>query len=165
MISSDVTATIQNGDLQRLRSLAETHGAESIRLEAEPEELTSLHLAAGAGQIEIVEYLLSESVKADPNATRINSFTPLHAAAMNGQTEICKALLNKGARVNAQTSPQGYAPLHSAAFGGYAETVQLLLAYGANPALLNYRNERPLETARRQNQSVVVKLLEEAAQQ
>ena len=151
-----------NGDVASLARLAETEGAVAIRLEAEPEELTALHLAAGAGQLEAVNYLLSAAVGADPRAARVNNFTPLHAAAMHGHAAVCEILLLAGAEVNVQTSPQGYAPLHSAAFAGHMDAIKILLAHAANPELLNYRGERPADTARRQGQGEAEQLLRAA---
>jgi ankyrin repeat protein len=141
------------GDVVALARLVDSEGPVAVRLEAEPQELTALHLAAGAGQLEAVNYLLSAAVGADPRAARINNFTPLHAAAMHGYAAVCEVLLRAGAEVNIQTSPQGYAPLHSAAFAGHLEAIKVLLAHGANAGLLNYRQERPADTAKRQGQS------------
>src|SRR4051812_13279001 len=110
----------------------------------------------------MVEFLLSPAVGADPRAARNNNFTPLHGAAMKGHARVCEALLRAGAGVDVQTSPQGYAPLHSAAFGGHGEAVRVLLAHEADRDLLNYRGERPADTARRQGQ-IQVELVLRAA--
>jgi cytohesin len=132
-----------------LKQLAESHGAEAIRLEDAPEEITGLHHAAASGFPKLVEFYLSPAIGSDPKAARGNNFTPLHSAAMFGHTAICEALLDAGADVNVQTDPQGYAPLHSAAFGGHTETIRSLLSHGADRTLLNYRDERPADTAKR----------------
>jgi ankyrin repeat protein len=150
------------GDVASLARLVATEGPVAVRLDDEPEELTALHLASGAGHLESVNYLLSAAVGADPRAARVNNFTPLHAAAMHGHTAVCEILLRAGAEVNVQTSPQGYAPIHSAAFAGHLETIKVLLAHAADPELLNYRGERPADTARRQGQSKAEQLLRAA---
>jgi ankyrin repeat protein len=150
------------GDVASLARLVEAEGAVAVRLEGLPEELTALHLAAGAGQLEAVNYLLSADVGADPRAARVNNFTALHAAAMHGHAAVCEILLQAGAEVNVQTSPQRYAPLHSAAFAGHMDAIHILLAHAANPELLNYRGERPADTARRQGQSEAQQLLRAA---
>ncbi len=80
---------------------------------------------------------------------------------MVGNSEIVELLLNNGAIVDIQTEPQKYCPLHSASYGGHLDTVKTLLKYGANPNLKNYRNELPIDTARRQNKVNVVLYLEE----
>jgi cytohesin len=149
------------GDLAALKTQAAAHGPETVRAEEDPNELTTLHWAAAVGHLEMVEYLVSEELRADAKAARKNNFTPLHSAAMMGHAAICEALLKAGAPVNVQTAPQGYAPLHSAAFGGHRDAILVLLAHGASRELRNYRNERPVDTARRQNQSHVIGLLED----
>jgi uncharacterized protein len=152
------------GDLASLIRLVENEGPVAVRLEDEPQELAALHIAAAAGQLEAVNYLLSQAVGADPRAARINNFTPLHAAAMYGHAAVCETLLRAGAEVNVQTSPQGYAPLHSAAFAGHLEAIKVLLAHGANPGLLNYRGERPADTAQRQAQTETEQFLRAASE-
>jgi cytohesin len=147
------------GDVAALARLVADHGAEAVRLDGEPEELTALHLAAAAGQLEAVEYILSPAIGADPNAARINNFTPLHSAAMKGHAAVCEVLLRAGAGVNVQTDPQKYAPLHSAAFAGHLAAIRVLLAHGGDCTLTNYRGERPADTARRQGQTEAAHVL------
>jgi ankyrin repeat protein len=149
-----------HGDLSTLQKLANEHGPQAVRAEDDPNELTSLHWAAAGGQREAVEYLLSAEIQADPKAARVNNFTPLHSAAMMGHAAICQVLLGAGTPINTQTSPQGYAALHSAAFGGHLDAIRVLLAHGANRELRNYRNERAVDTAKRQNQNHVIGVLQ-----
>lgn len=155
-----IVAAALQGDLQLLVRIVEAVGPLTARLDDDPDELTTLHMACSAGHCGLVEYLLSSAVGSDPCAARRNAFTPLHAAAMNGHTEVCRQLIGHGAYANAQTDPQGYSPLHSAAFGGHVDTVSLLLASGADPRLRNYRNETPAEAARRAGQVEVARRLE-----
>lgn len=145
---AEVESLVINGDLPGLRTFM-AEGVD-ILLQREPDELTSLQLAASEGHRDLVAWLLSPEVHADVRARRNNSFTALHAAAMKGHTDILKLLLDAGAEVDAQTQPQGYAALHSAAFGGHMEAVQLLLSAGASTEFKNYRDETADETARRQ---------------
>ena len=152
---------VTNGDVQQLQILLDTYGAKAIRADDHPQQLTALHWAAAAGNLEVVCFLLCERVKADPQAARINNFTPLHAAAMHGYARVCEQLLFAGANANVQTIPQGYAPLHSAAFAGHLQAIKVLVARGADLDLRNYRNERPVDTARRQSQSQTVTFLEQ----
>ena len=80
---------------------------------------------------------------------------------MNGFTSIVELLIEKGANVNVQTDPQKYAPVHSASFGGHLETIKVLVNNGADLNLRNYRNELPIDTAKRQNQMETIKYFEE----
>jgi len=159
-ITDAVKHAASTGDLAALRQLLDTHGVAVVRGDDNPGELTTLHWAAATGNVETVRFLMDLPIGADPCAARGNNFTPLHAAAMHGHTEVCETLLAAGADVNAQTNPQGYAPLHSAAFAGHVETIRVLLDYGANRELLNYRGERPVDTARRTGQAEAVRMLE-----
>lgn len=163
-VPAPLTTTIQraaaNGDVGVLAELVASRGADVVRLDHDPQELTSLHLAAAGGHVAAVEYLLSPAVGADPRAARINNFTPLHSAAMKGHARVCEILLRAGARIDVQTVPQGYAALHSAAFAGHVEALRVLLRHGANRTLVNYRKERPADTARRQGQIEAARLLD-----
>lgn len=162
--AEDLTDTVfqaaEANEVSTLARVLDEHGAQVLRQDSEPSQLTTLHLAAARGSKEAVDYPLSAAAKADPKAARSNNFTPVHAAAMHGHTEICEVLLRDGAQVNIQTDPQKYAPLHSAAFAGHVDTIKLLLANGADRDLLNHRGERAIDTARRQNQIVAIAVLE-----
>ncbi|MFP4103852.1 ankyrin repeat domain-containing protein [Coleofasciculus sp.] len=164
LLREETIQAIEQSDLNRLQELVKLHSALAVRLDEDPDNTTALHIAAACGDWQIVNYLVSEAVQADPSAARINNFTPLHAAAMFGHTDVCQLLIDSGATVNIQTDPQGYAPLHSAAYGGHLDTIKVLLAHGANPALRNYRNEYPVDTAKRQNQQHVVSFLSKLSQ-
>jgi cytohesin len=159
-IAGVVQAAAKVGDVAALGRLVAEYGGPAVRLDGDPEELTALHWAAASGIVDAVNYLLAPPVLADPRAARNNHFTPLHSAAMFGHAAVCEALLKAGADVNAQTQPQGYAPLHSAAFAGHVEAIRVLLAHGADRSLLNYRGERPADTARRTGQAEAVQVLE-----
>ena len=154
-----VTEATQAGDVAALSELVAAHGSGAVRMDSNLDELTALHWAAASGVPEAVEYLLSPPVLADPRAARNNSFTPLHSAAMYGHVKVCEVLLGAGANADAQTDPQKYAPLHSAAFGGHVEVIKVLLTHGASRDLLNYRRERPADTALRQGQASAALLL------
>jgi len=152
---------IRKGNNEAFLKVAAEIGKEKIKCNANQEELASIHWAAGSGNFEIVKYLLSDEINENANLTRNNNFSPLHAAAMNGFTKIVKLLIEKGANVNVQTDPQKYAPIHSASFAGHLETIKVLVKNGADLNLRNYRNELPIDTAKRQNQLETIKYFEE----
>lgn len=148
------------GDAAALAQLVAAHGAAAVRHDGDPAQLTALHWAAASGDVNAVRFLLAPPVEADPRAARVNNFTPLHSAAMQGHADVCAELIAAGADVNHQTDPQRYAPLHSAAFAGHVAALRVLLAHGADRELVNYRQERPADTARRTGQTEAAKLLE-----
>jgi cytohesin len=149
------------GDVNALRELLRASSAAVVCAADNPDEFTSLHVAAASGHVAVVEFLLSDEVKADATTPRGNNFTPLHSAAMQGHTEICRLLIEAGADPNVQTDPQGYAPLHSASFGGHVQTVRYLIEQNADTTLRNYRGETPIETAIRQQQADVIATITE----
>jgi ankyrin repeat protein len=159
-LTDEVKSAAIVGGVAALARLVGVHGGSAVRVDGNPQELTALHWAAASGVVEAVDYLLAPPVQADPRAARINNFTPLHAAAMQGHAAVCEALLKAGASADVQTDPQGYAPLHSAAFAGHVEAIRVLLAHGADRGLVNYRGERPADTARRTGQEEAARVLE-----
>lgn len=155
LLNKMILELIKSGDLQGLKEIAR-EDIGKVKCNSIPEELASIHLAAGMGNLEIVQFLLESPVNEDPGLLRGNNFTPLHAAAMNGHTKVVEYLLDKGAGPNVQTIPQKYAPIHSASFGGHLETIKMLINKGARIDLQNYRDEYPIDTAKRQNQHEVI---------
>jgi len=156
-----IEQVIFQGDLEKLKIIAEQEGIERVKCNSELNKLASIHLASSIGDLKIVKFLLEPPINEDPNLLRLNNFAPLHSAAMNGNVEIVEYLISRGAEVNIQTDPQKYAPIHSASFGGHLETIRELIKKGASINLKNYRNELPIDTARRQNQIEVVRYFEE----
>ncbi|MEM7103275.1 MAG: ankyrin repeat domain-containing protein [Bacteroidota bacterium] len=150
---------IYEGNLQKLKEIAANEGIEAVKCNDDPHELAAIHWAANAGNLDIVRFYLQPPISENPSLVRNNNFSPLHAASMVGHTEVVRLLIENGADVNVQTDPQKYAPIHSACFGGHLETIKLLIENGASIALRNYRNELPIETAIRQNQTVVIEYL------
>ena len=65
--------------------------------------MTMLHAAAGAGNMETVEFLLKQIPKPDIEAKTDKGMTPLHTAAGKGECSVVAALIGVGALVNAQT--------------------------------------------------------------
>ena len=157
----ELETLIRNGQNEAFLELAKKLGPDRIKCHGTPEDLAAIHWAASSGNLEIAEYLLSGDVNESANLTRNNNFSPLHAAAMFGLTDIVKLLITKGANVNVQTEPQKYAPIHSASFGGHLDTIKVLVNNGADLNLKNYRDERAIDTARRQNQTETINYLED----
>jgi ankyrin repeat protein len=80
-----------------------------------------LHLAAGAGHIDVVRLLLEKGASKNPGDE--TGETPLHHASKAGHIKVVSVLLEKGANVNAQNRI-GWTPLYLAARGGHAELVR-----------------------------------------
>jgi hypothetical protein len=89
---------------------------------------TPLHTAAYAGQLKIVETLVS--CGASVNATTADGVSPLHWAAAMGYVDVCKFLLLKGADIHA-VDRLDRLPIVYAAHFGRKEVVDLLRSNGS----------------------------------
>lgn len=118
---------------------------------------TAMHLAAEAGQLRWVEWLLK--IKAPVDLRSSQGWTPLHLAAVGGYDAIVKRLRESGASCDTPESHYGRTPLHSASFMGHPKTVRLLLELGASPEALDKAGNSPLHLAAERGQSEVVKVL------
>lgn len=115
---------------------------------------TALHMAARAGQVEVVRCLLRNGAMVDARA-RVRprprprprgrgrqlttcppqeDQTPLHIASRLGKTEMVQLLLQHMAHPDAATA-NGYTPLHISAREGQLETASVLMEAGASHAL------------------------------
>jgi ankyrin repeat protein len=110
-----------------------------------------LHLAAEAGDLKLVKWLLAR--KADLKSLDVRGWTPLVRAAEAGQIDLAKFLLAHGARADDGS-------LFRAAAGGHVALVELLLANGADrDAVFDRRGYTALGYAASEGRIEVVKLL------
>jgi ankyrin repeat protein len=89
-----------------------------------------LHLAAGEGQVEMVQVLVEE-LGADKESTADGGRTALHTAAYLNQVETAKMLCSLGADKEA-ADDNGTTALHFAVVQGHGEAVRALAGCGAN---------------------------------
>jgi len=95
---------------------------------------TPLHTAVQEGNIDMVDFLLSN--EADANARREFNDTPLRLAAEGGHLEIVRNLVNYGAKIN-NDEGGGISPFTEAATNGHEAVVKFLLDNGAD---VNYKD-------------------------
>lgn len=176
------------GDLEAVkRALRWGADVNGYRFNGEGE--TPLHLAAGAGHINVVRELLDRG--ADINARNNDKETPLHCAALYGRVEVVKELLQRGAEVNVHSfhepmpirhapdihhegrvefslrrlamlqNKHGKTPLHVAAYNGHETVVKELLNAGADVNARDAAQITPLHMAR--SVEVVAELLNRGA--
>jgi ankyrin repeat protein len=95
-----------------------------------------LMIAAGFGQVQMVELLLSN--RADPNLldSRMGA-SALHKAAQGGVPELARLLLDHGAFIDMQSPTLGHTPLHNAVWHKKLAMVKLLLSRDAKTTLKN----------------------------
>ena len=119
----------------------------------------ALLLAVDAGDLEMVELLLSGKGKQRARATTGNGcgLTPAHVAAGRGHREILRRLIEAKARPEAKVKAfEGHLsleadarPLHAAAMHGTPETVAVLLDAGVEIDPVDTAGETPLVAAAR----------------
>ena len=94
---------------------------------------TPLHVAARAGQGDVVAFLASSG--ADVQARTDTDVTPLHLAASAGDVRAIDALVAAGAEVDAQEGQWDQTPLMFAAALGRVDAVGALLEAGADASV------------------------------
>ncbi|KAL5968753.1 Serine/threonine-protein phosphatase 6 regulatory ankyrin repeat subunit B [Taenia solium] len=92
----------------------------------DPQLRTPLHAAAHVGDVDFVEFLLSNNARV--NVKDIKWYTPLHRACASDAPSVVQLLLDNGADRNMRE--KGWlTPLHVAAYNGSLECARLLLFY------------------------------------
>ena len=103
-----------------------------------------LHLSVREGNIEIVEFLISQG--AEVNIKDSLGVTPLQVAARAGRLEIVEYLLSKGAKVGVKDHT-GITPLHDAVIKEHIQIVKILVSHGANINTADSGNQTALHDA------------------
>lgn len=117
------------------------------------QEKTTLHEAAGTGDVELLRSLLEKGAAVD--AVDGNGGTPLHYASGRGQVATVRLLLTRGAAVDA-LAPGGKTALSLAAEQGHLEAVRALVAGKADLEHRDDRGRTPLVAAARERGGVAV---------
>lgn len=118
----------------------------------------ALHKAANQGD----EILVAKILKTKPNPDARDSYggTALHAAMFQSNIKIVQMLINYGLDVNAIGPRNGYTPLHDAVWANNAAAARELLAHGANTGIKGKDGLTPLEKARQEGKTELIKVLE-----
>ncbi|HEV8379878.1 MAG TPA: ankyrin repeat domain-containing protein [Tepidisphaeraceae bacterium] len=134
---------IRAKDAKRVRA-AIAAGAKVTGLDG---QRSALHLAAEAGDEQVIEALPRATVRKLLNELDAADRTPLMYAAAKGNVRTARALIEMGANVNARNST-GDTALRAAASDGTPEVAKLLLEAGGNPLLPGRLLLTPLDRAR-----------------
>ncbi|KAF6793813.1 ankyrin repeat protein [Colletotrichum musicola] len=140
---------------------------------------SSLQVAVGKGDVDMVQLLLTHG--ANPNVSPVRMaaerghldilkilrdhgvdvpWTPLGLATLSGCTVTVKTLLDEGSDPNVRLRGKDWeAPLHIAVDHGLLEIADLLLKGGADPQGLDLSRRTPLEIAISNNSYEIVQLL------
>lgn len=153
---------IKRGQLEEVIRLI---GNDESRLHVITPFGTWLHDAASHGKLDIVRWLVSQSL--DVNATtETTEIRPLDKAAAEGHLEIVKFLIDSGATLDVSESVRN--PLLAAIVGGISEShtavAKLLIDSGIDTTVRytgeNMKNMDALAFAKEWGRSDIVKLLE-----
>lgn len=125
---------------------------------------TPLHLAAFAGHVDIVRYLLEvlPSLDVGINAENYRYETPLMLAAREGYLETVQLLVSGGAAVNHRTHGIGETALFCAVKAGWYDIVQFLCEHGADVDGHRYDSVTTLCAAAKRGHTEILELLTEA---
>lgn len=119
---------------------------------------TPVQAAASSGNLEYLELLLAAG--ADAAYVAPDGQDALYAALMGGNIECIERLMLLGGDINAQDHRGKTVLSHNAMVGDDVEMVKWLLAHGADKSIPDDGDRTPLEWARRNGHTEIVKLLE-----
>ena len=94
--NEEIHEACSSGELQKVKLMLEKNPA-LLNIE-DKNQNTPLHIAAGAGNKETVEFLITKG--ANLHAKNNFGWIPLHSASYNGQIEISNLLISKGSKVD-----------------------------------------------------------------
>jgi len=114
-------------------------------------------VAAYMGRVELVKDILAAGVDKDYRSA--SGSTALHMAMLQRNPALIKLLLDYGFDPNAKDTKDGYTPLHIAVGSNNAEAIRLLLQYRADKNIRSSSGLTPLEKARREEKTDLVRLL------
>jgi ankyrin repeat protein len=136
----------RSGDLAAVQALVA--GSPELAGARDESGRTPLHLASAGGHLQLVTYLLSQSV--DIDAVDNTGGTALHGAAAAGRHEIAGLLIERKANVDSPDA-EGQTPLAKACIGGHMAVATRLLAAGASVHTAESYARTPLLLVARQS--------------
>ncbi len=129
----------------------------------DPLGYTPLMLAAGRGNVQMVELLLTAGADVFILDSRMGA-SALHKAAQSGVVDGARLLLQRGAFLDLQAPTNGLTPLITAVWHKRVGMVAYLVSQGANLRLQMHAGETALEIARRDQLTDIVHILEKREQ-
>ncbi|XP_070159697.1 serine/threonine-protein phosphatase 6 regulatory ankyrin repeat subunit B isoform X2 [Polyergus mexicanus] len=147
-----------NGYTHLVRFLIQDHGAAIDVLTLRKQ--TPLHLAAGAGQLEVCKLLLELGANID--ATDDQGQKPIHAAAMNNYAEVVQLFLQRHPSLVMACTKDGNTCAHIAAMQGSVRVIEELMKFdrqGVITARNKLTDATPLQLAAEGGHAEVVKVL------
>ncbi len=156
--ASDIASMPSNDVLKLVKFLSKLHDTDPNF--SDSNGVTALHCACRNGNIQVVDYLLSQG--AEPDIRSNDGYTPLMAVSFEGSLDIVKLLVNKCPSAVNTADSTGSTPLKIASYKNHTEIVKYLLSNGARPNIPNYDGNTAILTAAHYGNSEVVRILLEA---
>jgi cytohesin len=142
------------GDIDKVRIILEQSTNVDIRDKAGH---TPLFYAASAGQMHVVEFLISKGADVNAKDNR-GGETPLFYAGDAGWKNVVELLIEKGADINIR-GHDGSGALESAAWLGRSDVAELLIAKGADVNAKDKSDYTPLHAAAQMGLVEIVEML------
>jgi ankyrin repeat protein/L-ascorbate metabolism protein UlaG (beta-lactamase superfamily) len=125
--SQDIFTAVDEGNLEAVKKLLDKDP--ELLSQRNADLLTPLNLAAGNGQVEMVDFLLQKG--ADPSIGDRENSQPIHLAALNGHIPVVDILLAKKVDIDSKDDNL-MTPLLFAASRGQVDMTRHLVALGAD---------------------------------
>ncbi|KAH6766173.1 hypothetical protein C2S52_017156 [Perilla frutescens var. hirtella] len=116
---------VQMGDLETVKAVFERNPA-IFHHSTVFDRNSALHIAAADAQIEVLSFLLEQSMQ--PDLLNRHKQTPLMLAAMHGNISCVTKLIEAGANILMFDSVNGRTCLHYAAYYGHSDCLQVILS-------------------------------------
>ncbi|MFH1283279.1 MAG: ankyrin repeat domain-containing protein [bacterium] len=149
----DIFTYAATGNIEKVKSVIKRD--ESLILPIKESGFSLLHIAATAGQLEIVKLLISKGSHLN-HKTREG--TPLILASLMGHSKIVNVLLDNNAEINL-TDSNGMTALHWASSEGNFEIVKTLLDHNADSNKLTNNGLKPIDLAIQNKKANIIKIL------
>jgi ankyrin repeat protein len=151
------SARLVGGDSPLMTALYRGH-REVMRVLLDAGAELDVFAAAATGEVEALRSQIRDTSNISRHA--YDGWTPLHLAAFFGHIDTARVLLDAGADVNAVSQNSlANTPLHAATAGKHSDVALLLLANGANPVAVDAGGYTPIQIARQNELSEVVRAI------
>ncbi|USX25108.1 ankyrin repeat domain-containing protein [Oxalobacteraceae bacterium OTU3CINTB1] len=147
---------IREGNLATVTGLLRTGANPNGR---NAQQLTPLMIAAGLGQSQMVELLLTAGAEAQALEPRMGA-TALHKAAQSGNADVIALLLRHGAFIDQQSPILGHTALMDSVLHKQEEAVCALLEHGAKTAIRSHTQQTALDLAKSDGLDAIANLIE-----